>query len=71
MKIVITFILSELFFYGIALGIMIIIYPTMPIQAALIIAAVVCVFAGTAKLIMDFIIKLASDTYREHKEKNK
>ena len=72
MKNAISFILSELFMYAIALGIILIMYPSVQIQMALIFAFVVYAISTVFTLVttkgIEFIIKLIVNKYSKKKE---
>lgn len=64
MKDTIVFILSELIMVAICLGIAIILFPSISIQTAFIVAVVLYAFSTLVYLLFDFIIKTFMKEFR-------
>ena len=68
MKDSIIFVLSELFIYFITFCIVILLYPTIPLQIAFIVAVIIYVFATLVTLMFNFSAKKIVDAYFKKKD---
>ncbi len=68
MKDIIVFVLSELFLFGIALGVILIAHPGISLLAAAVGAIFVYIFATVVSIILNFILKYAVNKYFDWKD---